>query len=61
MLIPDNYQLGPAAVEAVRRGEVGLGYDVTFVFSEVNADVFVYVPDPKSVWGFRLAETNTEQ
>ena len=48
-------------MEAVRRGEVGLGYDVTFVFSEVNADVFVYVPDPKSVWGFRLAETNTEQ
>eukprot|EP00095_Tigriopus_kingsejongensis_P002392 maker-scaffold714_size108203-snap-gene-0.20 protein:Tk02392 transcript:maker-scaffold714_size108203-snap-gene-0.20-mRNA-1 annotation:"hemocyte protein-glutamine gamma-glutamyltransferase" len=53
------YQCGPAPVEAVRQGEVGLGYDVTFVFSEVNSDVFVYVPDPKSVWGFKISETNT--
>ena len=28
-------QLGPASVEAVRKGELGLGYDVDFVFAEV--------------------------
>lgn len=31
------FQLGPASVEAVRKGQVGLSYDVTFVLSEVNA------------------------
>lgn len=48
-------------MEAVRRGEVGLGFDATFVFTEVNADVNVYVPDRNSVWGYRRAETNTDQ
>ena len=44
----NKYQCGPCSVEAVRRGDVGLGYDGAFVFSEVNADVFVYVEDTKS-------------
>ncbi len=56
----DMYQLGPASVEAVRRGDVGLGFDTAFVFTEVNADVFVYVPDAESSWGYRRAETNTD-
>lgn len=34
-----SYQLGPASLEAVKRGEVGFAYDVAFVFAEVNADV----------------------
>ena len=55
------YRLGPASVEAVRRGEVGLGFDAAFVFTEVNADVFVYVPERDSPWGFRRIETNTDQ
>ena len=57
----DRYQCGPAPVEAVRRGDVGLGYDTAFAFAEVNADVFVYVVDKKSEWGFKLAQTNTTQ
>ena len=57
----DKYQCGPCSVEAVRRGDIGLGYDGAFVFSEVNADVFVYVEDSKSDWGFKLAQTNTTQ
>ncbi|CAG7674590.1 unnamed protein product [Allacma fusca] len=32
------FRLGPASVEACRRGEVKQGYDVDFLFSEVNAD-----------------------
>ena len=55
------YRCGPASVEAVRRGQVGMGYDVAFVFSEVNADVFVFAPDPNSIWGYRLADSNVTQ
>ena len=33
------YQCGPASLEAVRRGEVTLPYDVPFVLAEVNADL----------------------
>jgi transglutaminase 1 len=43
--IPDDYQCGPAPVEAVRRGEIGLGHDVAFVFAEVNADICHFVSD----------------
>ncbi|CAG7674586.1 unnamed protein product [Allacma fusca] len=32
------YQMGPASVEACRRGEIKRSYDVDFLFSEVNAD-----------------------
>lgn len=60
-LFSDAFRCGPAPVEAIRQGQVGLAYDVTFVFAEVNADVFVFVPDPKSIWGYRLSETNTDQ
>ena len=56
--ISDIYQLGPASVEAVKRGEVGLGFDVPFVFAEVNADVCRYIEDPYSSWGFSKCETN---
>ena len=39
-------QCGPASVEAVRRGELGMGYDVDFVFAEVNSDVQTFLADP---------------
>ncbi len=55
------HQLGPTSVEAVRRGEVGRGFDTAFVFTEVNADVFVYLKDEGSPWGYRIIDTNTEQ
>ena len=56
----DNvYQVGPTSVEAVRLGEVGLGYDTAFVFTEVNADVLVFVQDPRSSWGFRKIDQDT--
>jgi len=29
--------MGPASVEAVKKGQIGLAYDVTFVLAEVNA------------------------
>lgn len=58
-IFADFYQCGPAPVEAIRRGEVGLGYDVAFLFAEVNADVCHFVEDDKSSWGFTKTKTNT--
>ena len=58
LLITDKMQLGPAPVEAVRRGDLGMGYDVDFVFSEVNADVQTFLADPNIDWGFRFGSSN---
>ena len=51
-LPPDKYQCGPSSLEAIRRGEVGFGFDTTFVFSEVNADLVHWREDMYSDWGF---------
>ena len=32
-------QCGPCPIEAVKKGEIGIGYDTPFVYAEVNADV----------------------
>ncbi len=45
-------------MEAVRRGEIGLGYDVAFLFAEVNADVCHFVSDHTSDWGFKRTKLN---
>ena len=45
-------QCGPAPLEAIRRGDIGLGYDVPFVFSEVNADIMHFHEDKTSDWGW---------
>ena len=37
-LSDDMYRCGPAAVAAVKRGEVLRPYDANFVYAEVNAD-----------------------
>ena len=54
----DKMQCGPCPVEAVRTGNIGLGFDTPFVFSEVNADKVNYVKDPTSSWGFKKTQTN---
>ena len=58
LIITDKMQLGPAPVEAVRRGDLGMGYDVDFVYSEVNADVQTFLADPNIDWGFRFGSSN---
>uniref|UniRef100_A0A4W4FZT3 protein-glutamine gamma-glutamyltransferase n=1 Tax=Electrophorus electricus TaxID=8005 RepID=A0A4W4FZT3_ELEEL len=40
------YCCGPCPVLAVREGEVGMKYDTTFVFSEVNADLICWMVRP---------------
>jgi len=46
-------QCGPASLEAIRRGEVAMPYDVPFVFSEVNADIVHWQKDPEAKIGFK--------
>ncbi|XP_045598315.1 hemocyte protein-glutamine gamma-glutamyltransferase [Procambarus clarkii] len=47
------YQCGPASLEAVRRGQMELKYDVPFVLAEVNADVVRWKEDKDSQDGFK--------
>ena len=56
-----QYRVGPASLTAVRNGEVGFAYDISFVYSEVNADVLHWQEDPNSSWGFTLMKTNKYQ
>ena len=55
------YQTGPASLEAIKRGEVGLAYDVPFVFSEINADVVHWQLDETSELGWRKIKVNKYQ
>lgn len=48
------YRCGPFPVKAVKEGDLGVNYDGTFVFSEVNADIFAFQEDSQSSWGFSL-------
>jgi transglutaminase 1 len=44
------YRCGPAPVEAVRRGEVNIGFDTTFVYTEVRADMCVFKESEDGFW-----------
>uniref|UniRef100_A0A2P2HW15 protein-glutamine gamma-glutamyltransferase n=1 Tax=Hirondellea gigas TaxID=1518452 RepID=A0A2P2HW15_9CRUS len=54
----NKMQCGPASLEAIRRGDVGLNYDCTFVFAEVNADIMHWGEDDESDWGFTRLKLN---
>lgn len=51
-------QCGPVSLQAIRRGDIGLNYDASFVFAEVNADVMHWGEDPQSDWGWRRMKMN---
>lgn len=52
------FQMGPASVEAVRRGQVGFDFDCPFVFSEVNADIIKWTRDETVEGGWRKAASD---
>ena len=56
-----KFQCGPASVVAVKKGMIGLGYDVQFLFSEVNADLMSFTEDEESTWGYRRTRSNHYQ
>ena len=60
-LLIDVYRCGPSPLEAIRRGEVGVGFDTPFIFAEVNADVCHFVRDPTAPWGFKKSKLNEYQ
>lgn len=52
------YQCGPASVEAIRQGNVGFNYDVTFMLASVNADLMRWIEDPDSEIQYRKIDCN---
>ena len=46
VMISGVYQCGPCPVVAVKHGEINVGFDTSFVFSEVDAEVVHWVVDP---------------
>ena len=57
-MVADKMQCGPAPLEAIRRGDIGLGFDCPFVFAEVNADLMHWGEDDNSDWGFKRLRLN---
>ena len=57
----DVYRCGPSPLEAIKRGEIGIGYDTPFIFAEVNADVCHFTRDDTTDWGFKKTSNNDYQ
>ncbi|XP_038210952.1 hemocyte protein-glutamine gamma-glutamyltransferase-like [Zerene cesonia] len=53
-----QYQCGPAPLEAIKQGVIGLGYDVEFMLASVNADLMRWRRDPDEETGFSMVDTN---
>ncbi|OWR55378.1 hemocyte protein-glutamine gamma-glutamyltransferase [Danaus plexippus plexippus] len=52
------YQCGPAPLEAIKQGVIGISYDVEFMLASVNADLMRWRHDPQSESGFSVVDTN---
>lgn len=52
------YQCGPAPLEAIKQGVIGLNYDVEFMLASVNADLMRWRRDPESESGYSVVKTN---
>ncbi|CAG4986820.1 unnamed protein product [Colias eurytheme] len=53
-----QFQCGPAPLEAIKQGVIGLGYDVEFMLASVNADLMRWRRDPEEETGFSMVDTN---
>ncbi|KAL0820667.1 hypothetical protein ABMA28_006499 [Loxostege sticticalis] len=52
------FQCGPASLEAIKQGVIGVGYDVEFMLASVNADLMRWRKDPDSETGYSMVDTN---
>lgn len=52
------YQCGPASLEAIKQGVIGLNFDVEFMLASVNADLMRWRKDPDSESGYSMVDTN---
>lgn len=48
-------------MKAVKEGDLGVSYDGTFVYAEVNADICNFREDSQSPWGFSLINVVTDR
>ncbi|XP_072942893.1 hemocyte protein-glutamine gamma-glutamyltransferase-like [Epargyreus clarus] len=52
------YQCGPAPLEAIKQGVIGLSHDVEFMLASVNADLMRWRVDPEAETGYSMVDTN---
>ncbi|XP_050674600.1 hemocyte protein-glutamine gamma-glutamyltransferase-like [Leptidea sinapis] len=52
------YQCGPAPLEAIKQGVIGVGHDVEFMLASVNADLMRWRQDPDAETGYSMVDTN---
>ncbi|KAL4705624.1 hypothetical protein ACJJTC_002010 [Scirpophaga incertulas] len=52
------YQCGPAPLEAIKQGVVGVAHDVEFMLASVNADLMRWRRDPTAEAGYSVVDTN---
>lgn len=52
------YQCGPAPLEAIKQGVIGLNHDVEFMLASVNADLMRWRKDPDAESGYAMVDTN---
>ncbi|XP_073954050.1 hemocyte protein-glutamine gamma-glutamyltransferase-like [Choristoneura fumiferana] len=52
------YQCGPAPLEAIKQGVIGVGFDVEFMLASVNADLMRWRKDPEAEMGYSMVDTN---
>lgn len=55
------YQCGPAPLEAIKQGVIGVSYDVEFMLASVNADLMRWRKDPNAETGYSMVDTNNYQ
>ncbi|XP_041984352.1 hemocyte protein-glutamine gamma-glutamyltransferase-like [Aricia agestis] len=53
-----TFQCGPAPLEAIKQGVLGVNYDVEFMLASVNADLMRWRRDPEAESGFSMVDTN---
>ncbi|RWS16047.1 hypothetical protein B4U79_04263 [Dinothrombium tinctorium] len=52
------YRTGPAPVSAIKEGEINIGFDGPFIYSEVNADLEDFLIDDDGKINKQIPETN---
>ncbi|XP_047030665.1 hemocyte protein-glutamine gamma-glutamyltransferase-like [Helicoverpa zea] len=53
------YQCGPAPLEAIKQGVIGMNYDVEFMLASVNADLMRWRIDSSEETGYAMVDSNT--
>lgn len=53
-----SYRCGPAPLEAIKQGNIGMNYDVEFMLASVNADLMRWRINPDDETGFSMVDSN---